>query len=85
MPAAPPVMTAVRPSKSSRFIARAPIEIRGPSYHATCAAKILRRDVQGVNRAIAHGAATKETAGNPKVTGRRDPQIYSRVVVSAAP
>src|ERR1700682_6411968 len=50
MPAAPPVMTAVRPSKSSRFIARAPIEICGSSYHAPWAADIVTRCGDGLRR-----------------------------------
>ena len=85
MPAAPPVMTAVRPSKSSRFISRAPIEIS-----RTIVSRVVRPPRscgamrQGVGRDVATEPQPKKRPANPKVTGRRDTQLYSRVVVSVA-
>src|ERR1700674_3786079 len=65
IPAAPPVMTAVRPSKSSRFIARAPIKICGPSYHPPWAADVVTRFANGLGR---RGGSEdfRKNGGHPK-------------------
>jgi hypothetical protein len=63
-------MTAVRPSKSSRFIARAPIKICGPSYHASCSADLCN----ALRKRLAAGDIVskvgEKAAANPKIASR---------------